>query len=207
MEAYKQKIEKKYTGVSKIPERLLSFTIPIREKAIAFLELTNGSSVMDVGCGTGASFPHLEKVIGGSGWILGVEPSKSMIAVADERVKRAGWDNVTLSETTMEEIEDRGLYDGALLFAMHDVFNSMDGIRKIHSLLKTGARIVCVGPKLQEKGFLRILNPMLHQLFKRMAISQDNKDRPWRLVERVFVTERIVEEKHGLIFIYVGRRQ
>jgi hypothetical protein len=47
---------------------------------------------------------------------------------------------------------------------------------------------------------------MLTMLFKRMAISQDNKDKPWRLVESVFTTEKIVEEKHGLIFIYIGRK-
>jgi len=72
--------------------------------------------------------------------------------------------------------------------------------------LKDDARIVCVGPKTQEKGFLKILNPLLNLLFKRMSLSQNNKEKPWRLVESVFKTEKIVEEKHGLIFIYIGRR-
>ena len=43
------------------------------------MNLTSGSSVMDVGCGTGASFPYLENVIGENGRNLGIEPSKSMI--------------------------------------------------------------------------------------------------------------------------------
>jgi hypothetical protein len=37
-----------------------------------------------------------------------------------------------------------------------------------------------------------------------MAISQNNKDKPWRLVAEQFTPETVIEEKHGLIFIYVG---
>ncbi len=206
MKSYYEMIEEKYKGISKIPETLLGFTAPIREIAIAHLFLTNGSSVIDVGCGTGASFSNLENIIGETGKILGIEPSKSMITVAKDRVKTQGWNNVTLCENTVEEIETSEKYDGALLFAMHDVFNSMEGIKKIYSLLRADARIVCVGPKTQEKGLMKIFNPMLHLLFKRMALSQDNKDKPWRLVESIFTTEKIIEEKHGLIFIYIGRK-
>jgi ubiquinone/menaquinone biosynthesis C-methylase UbiE len=206
MGTYKEKIEGKYKKISRIPEFLLSFTIPIRKNAIDHLKLTNGSSVMDVGCGTGASFPYLQSIIGESGKIVGIEPSKSMITVASERVKSEGWKNITLYENTIEEVEENERYDGALLFAMHDVFNSNEGIKKIHSLLKDGACIVCVGPKIQASGVMKILNPLLHLLFKRMALSQDNKDKPWRLVEEVFFTEKIYEQKHGLIFIYIGRK-
>ena len=206
METYKDRIESKYKKIANIPEALLSFTIAIRRNAIAQLNLAYGSSVIDVRCGTGASFPYLENVIGEGGRILGIEPSKSMITVAKDRVKSEGWKNILLRENTVEEIEEKQEYDGALLFAMQDVFNSPEGIKKIHTLLKVGARIVCAGPKIQEKGFTRIFNPMLHLLFKRMAISQDNKDKPWRLMEDVFTTEKIIEEKHGLIFIYVGHK-
>lgn len=206
MNTYKEQIEDKYKKISKIPERLLSFTVGIRKEAIDYLNLAKGSSVIDVGCGTGASFAYLEVVVGESGKILGIDPSKSMITIASDRAKNAEWKNIVLCENTIEEIQESGYYNGALLFAMHDVFNSIEGIEKIHSLLKDDARIVCVGPKTQEKGFLKILNPLLNLLFKRMSLSQNNKEKPWRLVESVFKTEKIVEEKHGLIFIYIGRR-
>jgi arsenite methyltransferase len=206
MRSYKEQIDSKYKRIAKIPERLLSFTEPIRKEAIDYLILSNGSSVIDVGCGTGASFSYLEDVVGEKGKILGIEPSSSMIAVARGRVRKAGWKNIFLYENTMEEIEENDYYDGALLFAMHDVFNSPEGLKKTHLLLRDGARIVCVGPKLQDHGFIKILNPMLKVLFKRMALSQENRDKPWRLVADMFTTEKIVEEKHGLIFIYIGRK-
>jgi len=206
MEAYKQKIEEKYRLVSKLPEQLMGFTVPIRRRAVDLLNLPGGASVLDVGCGSGASFPCLIQAVGESGKVIGVEPSHSMISVARQRIKQEGWKNIVLHENTIEEIEEMEIADGALLFAMHDVFNSMPGLMKIHALLKDGARIVCVGPKTQTQRKRRVLNPFLRLLFKRMAISQENLDRPWRMVESLFSTEEILEEKGGLIFIYVGRK-
>jgi ubiquinone/menaquinone biosynthesis C-methylase UbiE len=206
MDRYKEEIDRKYQFIARIPEHMFSFTAGIRKEAIGHLHLAQGSSVIDVGCGTGASFPYLEAVIGESGTIVGVEPSRSMMSKAWERVKRAGWKNITLIESTIEEVEEVGEFDSALLFAMHDVFNSVQGLEKIHALVSDGGRIVCVGPKLQDKGVLRVLNPGLNLLFKRMAISQDNKEKPWRLAAERFITETIIEEKHGLIFIFVGRK-
>ena len=206
VDSYKVEIDHKYKFIAKIPEQLFGFTVEIRKKAIDTLQLSRGSAVLDVGCGTGASFPYLEAVIGESGTIVGVEPSKHMIKKARERVMHVGWKNITLNAGTIEEFEDTEKYDGALLFAMQDVFNSQQGLQKIHALLKDGARIVCVGPKLQEKGIQRLFNPGLNLLFKRMAISQNNKDKPWRLVAEQFTTETIIEEKYGLIFIYTGRK-
>lgn len=206
MKPYHELMEEKYHGIAKIPEFLFSFTVTIRKKAIEHLNLLPGSSVLDVGCGTGASFPYLEKVIGESGDIVGVEPSRSMIAGARKRIQDNEWDNIALYENTIEAIEISQQFDGALLFAMHDVFNSLAGLHKIHSLLKPEARIVCVGPRTQTAGPMRIFNPMLTRLFKRMALSQDNQDQPWRLVETIFKTEKIIHEMRGLIFVYVGRK-
>ena len=206
MTNYNELIEKKYKSVASVPEGLLSFTKKIRLRVINFLNLREGDSVIDVGCGTGASFPYLVDFVGQNGKIWGVEPSVSMIKGAEARVQKEKWENIHLLQNRIEEIEPEYAFDGALLFAMHDVFNSMEGLEKIHSLLKDGARIVCVGPKIQDKGFTKILNPFLHMLFKRMAISQENKDEPWRLIEKVFSTESISFENHGLLFIYVGKK-
>ena len=206
MDSYKVEIDHKYKFIAKLPEQLFGFTVGIRKKAIDALQLSRGSAVLDVGCGTGASFPFLEAVVGESGAIVGVEPSRHMISKARERVMHAGWKNITLNERTIEEFQATEKYDGALLFAMQDVFNSQQGLQKIHALLKDGARIVCVGPKFQAKGIQRLFNPGLNLLFKRMAISQNNKDKPWRLVAEQFTTETIIEEKYGLIFIYTGRK-
>src|SRR6202040_1760715 len=46
---------------------------PIRRRAIARLSLKGGETVLDLGCGTGLSFPHLENYVGPQGAIIGVE--------------------------------------------------------------------------------------------------------------------------------------
>jgi protein-L-isoaspartate O-methyltransferase len=46
-----------------------------RRRNIARPELKNGDAVIDVGCGTGFSFPIIEEAVGPLGRILGIEQS------------------------------------------------------------------------------------------------------------------------------------
>jgi len=74
-----------------------------QQLAVDRLRLSAGESVIDVACGTGLSFPILEKAIGESGHIIGIELSSEMIARARDRVASHAWTNVTLVEAPAEE--------------------------------------------------------------------------------------------------------
>src|ERR1700722_6807400 len=82
---------------SRVPVYDLEIAIaePIRRRAIARPSLKPGETVLDVGCGTGLSFPHLEHYVGPQGAIIGVEQSPDMIARARARADDRGWTNVT----------------------------------------------------------------------------------------------------------------
>lgn len=56
-----------------------------RRKLIAKLELSPGSTVLDVGCGTGNDFPLIEQAIGSSGRIIGVDYSGRMLERARDQ--------------------------------------------------------------------------------------------------------------------------
>src|SRR5260370_24382835 len=47
-------------------------------------------------CGTGLTFPLLEKVVGPGGRIVGVDLTDAMLARAQDRVETNGWSNVSL---------------------------------------------------------------------------------------------------------------
>src|SRR5579864_7366055 len=87
---------------------------PIRRRAIARLSLKPGETVLDLGCGTGLSFPHLEHYVGAHGVIIGIEQSPDMIAIARVRADENGWTNVALVNAPAEEAHIPQLADAAV---------------------------------------------------------------------------------------------
>ena len=70
------------------------FTMPLRRRTIALLQLQPGQSVIDVGSGTGLSYALLREGVGESGQVWGFEQSPDMFAVAEQRLQREAWPNV-----------------------------------------------------------------------------------------------------------------
>src|SRR5437016_2394526 len=70
----------------------------IRARAIRQLELTKGNIVLDVGCGTGASFAALVEAVGPDGRIIGIDQSTGMLGEARRRIERDRWANVEVIE-------------------------------------------------------------------------------------------------------------
>lgn len=68
-------------------------------RAMDFLELRPGESVIDVGCGTGVFLPPLVAAVGAEGSVVGVDHAPTFLAQARQRVAEAGVsDNVILRE-------------------------------------------------------------------------------------------------------------
>ncbi|WP_026535210.1 class I SAM-dependent methyltransferase [Arthrobacter sp. H14] len=79
---------------------LLSGEYPVyragRVVGIEALGLSAGDQVLDVGCGTGLNFPHLEQRVGAAGTIVGIDKSADMLRQARRRADKHGWTNVIL---------------------------------------------------------------------------------------------------------------
>lgn len=67
-----------------------------RKKAVRALRLHPGDTVVEVGCGTGLNFPLIQREIGPSGRLIGVDLTDEMLKRAGKRVLREGWKNVEL---------------------------------------------------------------------------------------------------------------
>ncbi len=76
-----------------------------RRAGIEQLRLRPGSVVLDLGCGTGLSFPLLQRLIGPDGLIVGVDASAGMLAAARRRCRAAGWQNVELVCSDAAELD------------------------------------------------------------------------------------------------------
>lgn len=73
----------------------------LRARLPELLDPEPGTVVVDVGCGTGLNFNALHNAVGPAGTVVGIEPSASMRAAAQRRVRRHGWSNVTVLDGTV----------------------------------------------------------------------------------------------------------
>lgn len=122
-------------------------TQPFRCEAVARLGLREGDVVLDAASGTGMSFSLLRERVGVSGRVIGIELSPDMLALAEQKVARAGWSNVEAIEGALETADIPAPLDAVLCFYTHDVMRSKRALANIFSKTKPGARVAVAGMK------------------------------------------------------------
>jgi SAM-dependent methyltransferase len=181
------------------------FIKPVRQRAVELLHLKAGNRVLDVGCGSGGSFPYLVHAVGPSGQVVGVEISPEISINAEKRIVKNDWRNVQVIEAAAQDVHLIGLFDGLLMFAAADVYASEEALENIVPHLRENARVAAFGAKLSSKGLESGLNPVLRMLFNLSFSTTPRPDyEPWRSlakrVEKLDVEEYFV----GLMFLCSG---
>jgi len=159
------------------------FTARIRARAIAALALQPGETVLDVGSGTGLSIPLLEAAVGPQGRIVCIERSPGMMALARERVRDAGWQNVELVESEVEHAALPDGFDAILFHYVHDVLQSEAALERLFRHARAGARVAVAGVKYHP-WWLAPLNVHVWVTMRRYSTNPVNLSRPWLVLER-----------------------
>ena len=186
------------------PDFDLSFIKPVRQKAVALLNLKQGDRVLDMGCGPGGSFPYLVRAVGSSGEVVGVEISPEVTINARRRIERNKWTNVQVIEADARTVQLTGTFDGLLMFAT-DVLLLEEALENILPHLKENAWVAAFGAKFSGHRLGRILNPVLKMLFNLTFSTTPRLDyEPWRMLAKRVANVDIEEYFLGLMFLASG---
>lgn len=178
----------------------------VRKMAAELLQLKPGDRVIDAGCGSGGSFPFLEKKVGTDGEVVGIEISPLSAESARRRISKNRWRNVSVIVAPAQEANLEGTFDALLMFAAPDVFASPAAWQNLGPHLKPNARVAFFGAKLTRRRVGVVLNPILRTLYRLSFSTTPGPDlQPWDAVEAYIDGIEVREYFFGLMYLASGR--
>ena len=176
-----------------------------RTRAINLLRPRAGDCVIDLGCGTGLSFPLLQEKIGPNGRLIGVDLTPEMLVLAQERVDRSGWTNVELVQADISTYEFPKAVNGVLAVGAFGYVAEFEPvIEKASQALVPGGRLVILDGK-QPDGWPIWLFKLFVWLFRPYRLNLDYfAGHPWEAVARYFQEVDYEELYGGLMYISSG---
>ncbi len=171
----------KYRGLADRYDGLVKAAEGVRRDALALLKLEPSDVVVDVGCGTGLSFPLIEKRIGSDGQIVGIDLSPEMLARARDRVNDAGWGNVTLTQSAIEDAAIPVEADAVFFNFTHDIMRSVAALENFFQHVKPGGRAVTAGGKWAPWWAFPV-NIYMRRVARQYVTTFEGYDKPWSLL-------------------------
>ena len=179
---------------------------PMRRAAIAKLGLKPGQAVLDVGCGTGLSFPLLEEAVGPEGRIVGIDQSPDMLSRARDRVAKRGWQNVTLVEAPAAAAQITIQADAALFHFTHDIMRTPGAVANVVEHLKPGGRVVAIGIKWAPWWRLRA-NLRTWRLARAYTTTFEGLRAPWSHLADFIPDLRAEPLADGFVYLASGTKK
>jgi demethylmenaquinone methyltransferase/2-methoxy-6-polyprenyl-1,4-benzoquinol methylase len=195
-------------GLSSHAYGLLAYRLgAYRRHGIDALELRRGDTVVEIGCGTGANLADLQKAVGPSGRIIGVDLTDAMLEQARRRATRHGWGNVELIECDAASFEFPAAVDGVLSTYALTLIESYDEVvRRAAAALAPGRRMVVVdfkAPSSWPEWLLRAIVPLVRPF----GVTLDLADRqPWTSMARHLDLISMDEYYLGTTYVAIARK-
>ena len=176
-----------------------------RRMAVSALQLQRGDTVVEVGCGTGLNFDLLQKAVGPSGRIIGIDISEAMLERARALLRDRGWQNVELVCGSVSEFEFPEGVGGIVAMGVLTYEPEFDDvIKRGAKALSSGRRWVVLDYKMPS-GWQRIFAPLFIAIGSSFGVSKDLMDRRiWEAVERHLRNTQMRELYGGFVYIVSG---
>ena len=172
-----------------------------RSKAVQQLDLQPGDTVVEIGCGTGLNFRHIQEYIGPTGRIIGVDMTADMLSIAKQRCSQNNLTNVELVEQDATKYLFSTTVDGVISsFALTLMPQYQEIIRHIYDALLPGKKFILLDLKLPNWPLPLI---KIAVFFTRpFGVSIEMGDRhPWETMREVFGNLNMMELYFGAAFI------
>ena len=178
-----------------------------RRHAVDLLNLKKGDRVVDLGCGTGLSFPHIIDRIDPEGHLTGVDMTAGMLACARERCDRAGWHNVDLVQSEIASYVFQKGIDAVLATGALGYVPECDRvIQSVAQALAPDGRLVILDAK-QPDAWPLWLFQLVFKIKKPLGLGIEFFDnRPWESVERHFPQTTFEERYGGWVYFSTGSK-
>ncbi|MBW2974083.1 class I SAM-dependent methyltransferase [Candidatus Woesearchaeota archaeon] len=145
-----------------LSSRLSFFGKGLRKRAIDKLNLKKGDNVLEIACGAGLNFRHIEELIGKRGEITAVDCTKEMLDKAKQQLQKQGYHNIRLIEADAANIKLKGKFDAVIsTLGFSSIPDHKKTLINCMGSLKKGKKLVMLEGKLFTFRPLNLFMPVI----------------------------------------------
>ncbi len=210
------RIAPRYDGLVSFWAKVAFFPIErYRREAVQAMNVGEGDTVLETGCGTGLNFPYIQERIGPRGRLIALDYTPAMIEQAERKVGENSWRNVQFVQGDAAEVDKlvTGPVDGAISTACLCIVPGWEqAIAGAAGLLRPGGRLVVLDfATMKPKGSLRLTSPLVDWWTRHYGFADPAVDfaevRPWKTTMEKYLTNVSYREMYlGTMFLCYGEK-
>lgn len=117
-----------------------------RKDVMQRMEVTEGDKALDVCCGTGDWTISLANTVGEKGDVVGLDFSKNMLSVGEQKIKELNLDQVSFvhGDAMNLPFEDKSFDYVTIGFGLRNVPDYLQVLKEMTRVVKPGGKVVCL---------------------------------------------------------------
>ena len=196
-------VRKTFTDWAPIYNPTHGWTLPKRRAARLALDVKLGDRVLDLACGTGLNFPHLQELVGEEGQVVGLDLTPAMLDIARRMIDARGWKNVAVREGDAASLpfDDASFAKVLISFALNIIPGYVKALEEVQRVLVPGGRFVALEMQAGIHALPAWLQPLPH------ICAVDMSHDTLRGIKQIFQEVEVQKFWFGMIFVAVAEKK